>query len=584
MADRKNQGSGIRVLVGLMVVGVVLTILAVAAVFALVDNTPSVDEGTVLEIVVDGAWSDAPVPDNPFAELGFGGGPSNSVWDVRRALREAASDDRIVGAFVTIRTPSMGFATRQVLVKELERFREQGSKPVHVLLASDFVDDNAYYLATGGSKIWATPEAWWMVNGLQADAEFYRGTLDKLEVKPEVIMFKEYKSAGETFRSYEMSEPMREALTAYLTDIFDVWVRDVAARRTMEPARVREAVDRGMLTGPAAVEVGFADELGYRDQVLDAFATEAGVDEVERMGLGKYLQGVEKRAVSGDRVAVIFANGIIVSAPGSDNPFAGSGMIHGPTVAEHIRKAAENDDVKAIVFRVNSPGGSAVGSDLIWRAIEQAQEAGKPVVVSMGDVAASGGYWVSMGSDAILAESGTITGSIGVVFTKLNLEGLWNLAGAQIDSVRLSENAGLTSPFESFTEEQYAQVEATIGSTYQSFVTKVAEGRGKEFGAIEPLAHGRVWSAEDALENGLVDAIGGLDDAIALAAEKADMGTEEPPFEVLPKQKDFFEQLMEGELGNVQQPLPLTRAQLEAWVREVSLPKVQALAPTIRIH
>lgn len=576
-AKRSHGSRGLLILLGITLLGFVALVVGAYVVF---NRSDSVEEGSTLEITLDGGYTDGPVV-NPLAELGLGGGNTNSLWDLRAALRRAATDDAINGVLLTIRSPQMGFAQRQELVAELERFREVGKKPVHALIVTDMVTDGTYYLASGASKIWVSPGAWWVVNGLQADIEFYRGTLDKLKIEPDVIMFKEYKSAGETFLNTEMSEAMREATTTLLQDVFDLWLDDVAARRSMDRSALVDAVNLGTMPGARAVEVGLADELGYRDQVVDAIELEAGVEEFNGITVGKYMGKNRRPDVSGDRIAVVFGDGPIVSAAGDDGPFSmGGGTLFGPTVAKHIRKAAEHDDVKAIVFRINSPGGAIVGSDLIWREIERAQEAGKPVVVSMGSVAASGGYWVSMGADAIVANSGTITGSIGVVFTKFNIDGFYEMLGANVDSITLGENAGVFSAFEGLDEAQRENVTALMESSYTQFVSKVAEGRGSTFDEIEPLAHGRVWSGTAALKNGLIDEIGGIDRAIALAAEKAELVADDPTVQVFPPKKEFFEQLIE-DLQGVETPADFD---LEAFVREIGAPRIQALAPSIHIH
>lgn len=581
MADaNRRRNSGLRALALLLGIPFLLLVgVGVAAYFTMGQGT-EVEEGSTLEIVLDGPYTDGPVV-APFAELGIGGG-GNSLWSLRRALRKAATDDAINAVLMTIRTPQMGFAQRQELTAELERFRETSKKPVHALIVTDLIDDGTYYLATGASKIWVTPGAWWAVNGLQADVEFYRGTLDKLKIEPEVIMFKEFKSAGETFMNNEMSDSMREATTMLLEDIYELWLADVAERRSMDRDTLAGFVDMGTMSGKRAVEHGLADELAYRDQVVDAIELEAGVEEFKRITVGKYLGATKADDISGDRIAVVFGDGPIVSAAADDNPFGmGGGTLYGPNVAADIRKAAKHDDVKAIVFRINSPGGAIVGSDLVWREIERAQEKGKPVIVSMGNVAASGGYWVSMGSDAIVANPGTITGSIGVVFTKFNIDGFYEMIGANVDTIRLGENAGVFSPFSSFDEAQRENVTQLMEDSYTQFVSKVAEGRGKSFDEVEPLAHGRVWSGTAALERGLIDELGGLDRAIALAAEHAEMGTEEPTVQVFPPAKDFFEQLIE-DLGNARVEQPTF--DLETFVRELGEAKVQVLAPSIRIH
>ena len=583
MAQGRTRSFGLGVFVMLMLMALLVTALTATGVYLAVNSQPQpLEEGTVLEVVLDGTYTEAPV-ENPLAELGVGPAGSNSLWSLRQALRRAADDASVAGVLVTIRNPELGMAQLEELAAEFERYREVSGKSVYAVIETDLIGDRNYYAATSATKIWATPEAWWLVNGLHADITFWRGTLDKLKIEPDVIMFKEYKSAGEPIANTEMSDAMREAYEAALGDVRDQWLDDVSSRRSFDRDKLAALVDEGTLTGARALSEGLVDELGYRDQAVETLKTEAGVDEYKKISVGKYLLRPTVDEPSDSRIAVVFGEGPIVSAPSDNNPFVTGSTLYGPTVAANLRKAAEDDKVKAIVFRVNSPGGSAVGSDFVWREIERAQAEGKPVVVSMSTVAGSGGYWVAMGSDAIVAHPSTITGSIGVVFTKLNVRGFYEWMGANVESVSFSENGNLLSPYASFTEEQRAQVTATIEATYNSFVSKVAEGRASSFDDIEPLAHGRIWSGEDALENGLIDELGGLDTALARAASEAGLSLDETDVVAYPKPKPFIERLLEGELGGVQARQP-TVSDLEAWLIEMSTPKVQVLMPDVRIY
>ena len=581
MAAKKTRGGGLGVFVLLMLLGVVVTAMVAGGVYLAVNDKPKVEEGTVLEVVLDGSFTEAPV-ENPFAEFGLPVS-ANSLWDLRRALRAASEDENIAGVLVVARNVQLGFAQHQELAAEFERYREVSGKSVYAIIETELIGDGNYYAVTGASRIWATPEAWWMVNGLHADVTFWKGTLDKLQIEPDVLMYKEYKSAGETFANETMSEPMRESLTDVLGDLQANWMKDVAERRGFDVERLEAVVNEGTVTGARAVELGLVDELGYRDQIIDLFKSEAEVDEYTKISVAKYLQKQSPPELQGDRIALIFGEGPIVSAPSDDNPFSQGSMINGPTVAKHIRRAVEDDDVKAIVFRVNSPGGSAVGSDFIWREIERAQAEGKPVVVSMSSVAGSGGYWVAMGADAIVAHPTTITGSIGVVFTKFNIRGFYAWMGANVESVSFNDNSDLISPFSSFTEEQRAQVDAVIEATYNSFVDKVAEGRGMTFDEAEPLAHGRIWSGEDAVDNGLIDALGGLDVALERAASEAGLTLDDMDVVIYPKAKPFIEQLLEGELGEVHSSAP-DLAEVELWLQALGTPQVQALMPTVTVR
>ncbi len=574
---RRSNRTVLFVILGL---GLFATIAAAGFVFAMLSPSPAtLDEPSVLEITVDGGYVEGSV-DNPLAELGFSDDGS-SLYDLTRALDHAATDENVAAVRLDVRSPLLGFAQQQELAQAVARFRESG-KPVVAHLQADMVSNGRYYVASTADEVWSTPEALWMIQGLQADVMFFRGVLDKLKIEPDVLMFKEYKSAGEPFQNTEMSDPMREALTAVLGDVQRMWIEGVATRRELTPEEVRGVVDAGVMTPQGAEDAGLVDHFGYADEVSDALEERLGLDDYAKVELGRYLETLPEPS-SEQRIAVVFGEGPILAAEGDDgNPFADTSTIYGPKLARAIRKAAETDRVKAIVLRVNSPGGSAVGSDLVWREIQRAKADGIPVIVSMSSVAGSGGYWISMGADAIVAQPSTITGSIGVVFTKLNVRGFYEWLGATVDSVSFAENSDLMSPYHSLDEEQYAKLESAIGVMYEHFVTKVADGRGMSFDDVEPLAHGRIWSGEDARERKLVDELGGLSAAIALAADKASVDAASTDIEVFPKSKTFFERLAEGELGvTTSSPSP---AQVRAWLERLAEPRANVQMPDIRIY
>ncbi|MEM6931416.1 MAG: signal peptide peptidase SppA, partial [Myxococcota bacterium] len=556
-------------LLGILGIGLLGTVVALFAVVAvLTPSAPTLEEPSVLEITLDGGYAEGAVED-PFAELGLSDNGS-SLYDLVRGLEAAATDDNIVAVRLDVRSPMLGLAQQQELAQAVAKVRDVG-KPVVAHLVADMVTNGRYYAASQADEVWTTPEAFWMIQGLQADVEFYRGTLDKLQIEPDVIMFKEYKSAGETFLNTERSEPMREALTAVLGDAQRMWVEGVAARRELSVDAVQGLVDAGAMAPGAAKDAGLVDAFGYADEVTDALTERLGFDEYTKIELDTYLETLAGPSSEG-RIALIFGEGPIVASGGDDgNPFASGSMISGPSLAKDIRDATESDRVKAIVLRVNSPGGSAVGSDLVWREIQRARDQGIPVVVSMSSVAGSGGYWISMGADAIVAQPATITGSIGVVFTKLNVRGFYEWLGANVDSVSFAENSNLMSPYHSLDEAQYDKLESIIGVMYESFVNKVADGRGMSFEEVEPLAHGRIWSGEDALEHALVDRLGGLDEAFALAAEKASLDLEGTDVEVFPEAKSLFERLAEGELSVT--TAPPTEAQVRSWIEQLAEPR-----------
>ncbi len=422
------------------VIAVLMTLVAFcfggAAVLVWYATDDSVEEGTVLELTLRGPLPEGPRSD-PFAELT--GDIPMSLWGVRRALRAAAEDDAVAGLLVQIERTGNGIAAYDTLVDELRRFAAS-DKPVHVLLRPDTVSDGAYYLASGGVTVWATPQALWNVNGFHLDVAFWRGTLEKLHIVPEWIMFKEYKSAGEPYSRDTMSEHYREAMDDVVGDLQEHWFDRVRERRGVDDSVLRALVGKGMFTSQEALAAGLVDELGYLDEVRDAIQEEVGTDDYRHTSLSSYLASVDDEDAD-HTVAIVFGEGPIYATSGSNAPFSNDAAIHRPDVARAIRKAAEDDDVVGIVFRVDSPGGSAVGSDFIWREIQLARDAGKPVVVSMASVAGSGGYWVSMGADAIVAQEATITGSIGVVFGKFNIRGFYEWIGANVESLSYADNA-----------------------------------------------------------------------------------------------------------------------------------------------
>jgi len=564
---------GLVVAVALVAVGVILTL-----------SQGRIEKGTILEFHLDGEMAEGPQP-NLMSELGLGVSDL-SLWEVRDALRRGAEDESVAGLLVTIERPQMGLAQHKELADEIRRFADSG-KPVHTLLQTDMVGDGNYYAATSGTRVWATPAAFWAIDGLQVDVTFWRGTLDKLHIEPDFIMFKEYKSAGEPYSRSEMSEYFREAINDVGGDMQEQWYADVAARRGIDPVKLRALVDKGMITNKEALEAGLIDQQGYLDEVEEALRQVAGTEEYTSVSLGKYLEKSKPPSRKGkETIAVVFGEGEILAESESENPFATGTTIFGPKVAEDIRKAAEDDDVKAIVFRVNSPGGSAVGSDLIWREIERAQEAGKPVVVSMSSVAGSGGYWIAMGADAIVAHPTTITGSIGVVFGKMNVRGFFEWIGANVESISFAENADVLGPYQTMSEEQRAHVRSVIESLYEQFETKVAEGRHLDPTRVEEIAKGRIWSGQDAKANGLVDELGGIDTAVKLAAEKAGIAPENVALVVYPEPMSFFEQLLEGELEVTTPDMgtELDPASVRALVEDLARPRPWAWMPEIEVR
>jgi protease IV len=555
-------------------------------------KAPRIEEGTALEIRIDGALSEGPAL-GILDQLVERRGPS--IWEIRQALHAAAEDQRIVGVFLDIEGIDSGLGVVQELLGELDAFRASG-KPVQALLRGDLVRDPDYLLALGADQIVLSPAGGLLVNGFDAEVTFWRGTLEKLGIVPYVFMLKEYKSAGEPFSRTEMSEAFRESVTAVLQDGMTYVVSTIAKRRGLDEQTVRHLIDRGLLTPSEGLQARLVDKLGYRDQVEQLFVDRKKTGEYRSVEPDDYLRAVDKPKGTLPHIAVLFGEGPIVASAEEHqvNPFdPTSEMIHGPKLAEDILEAAEDPSVKAIVLRVNSPGGSPVGSDHVYRAIEKAQGRGKKVVVSMSDVAGSGGYWIAMGADRIVCEPMTITGSIGVVFQKFDLTGLYKLAGANISQVKMGENADLMSATTGLEGPRAERVLTWMTELYEGFKKKVAEGRGLSVEQVETLARGRIWSGTAALERKLVDELGGLDTAIRLAKARAGIPeSQQVELVVFPRPKGFFEQVLRGDFASARVRADLGRLMLGPsaalpsleQIRKAAEPRVEVLAPTLRLR
>lgn len=568
-----------------------LLLLPPVVLLLLVTRKPTIEPGTVLVVHLEGQLPEA-APDDPFTRLGrslSGAEGPASLHDLRRALVRARTDSRISGVLLEIHPVQTGWAAIDEVRELLAEVRAAG-KPVQALLAGDFIEEREYTLALPAGRIVCNPEAGVMLNGLLAEVTFYRGLLDNLRIEPQVLQFKEYKSAGEPLVNREMSPAMRESLTAILGGIHERFLSRVAAERKIDPAELRRLVDRGLLTTGDAVKARLLDGVGYRDELLDALqpGDKDGKGGKKRVAsVGRYLKALPDEPHMAE-VALIYAVGPILSGTGGGGPLGGGEVIHGEKTAKAIREAAAEDSVKAIVLRVDSPGGSAVGSDFVWREIERTRKK-KPVVVSMSNVAASGGYWISMGADAIVAEPSTITGSIGVVAIHVNALPLLRWAGMTVDTIKLGQRADLMSMLRSWGPEDQARMTDWMKMVYEDFVGKVAKGRGLQEADVEAMARGRIWSGERARELKLVDALGGLREALRLARERAKLppkADDEPV--VFPRDRGLMKLLAQGGQVLIRDREP---KDLEALVSErlralqaMGLGRPALLAPSIDIR
>jgi protease-4 len=546
--------------------------------WSMIGRKPKIEPGSVLVVRLAGEIDEGPSED-PLEELQqlFGGGEGAlSLHEIRRGLRHAQKDNRIVGVLLEIQPLQAGWGTIDELRTLITDLRQAG-KPVQALLSSDFVDEREYLLATAAGRVVMAPEGGLMLNGMHADIAFFRGLLDNLKIQPEVLQLKEYKSAFEPLVNKSMSPAMREWVTSLVGEIHGRFLSYVATQRKIDTERLAKLMDRGVLTSKEGLAAGLIDAVGYRDELEDALA--GGKSErKKRTSLARYVKALPDEPKKG-QVALIYAVGPILA--GSDGAPGRGEVIEGPRLARTIREAADDEHIKAIVMRVNSGGGSAVGSDMVWREIERIKSK-KPVVVSMGDVAGSGGYWISMNADAIVAQPATITGSIGVVFPHFNVLPLWQWTGGTIDGVKFGQNADIMSSFKNWTPEQRERILAWMQHVYDDFVARVAKGRKLPESQVEPMAHGRVWTGSQAKERKLVDELGGLEVALRIAREKAKLPPS-PDAEpvVFPRQRGLLAAL--SQLSTATRPVT-AEALMQAVMHELAQKQVVLMMPSIEIR
>jgi protease IV len=471
--------------------------------------------------------------------------------EVVEALHRAANDDRVVEVLFRGSAGLPGMGTAEELREAILHFRESG-KPARYFAETfgEFGPGHAgYYLATAFDQVLLQPSGEVGITGLGVEGPFLAEALEKLDVEPIFDQRWEYKSAGEIFTERGFSEPAREALRTSLEAIHASLVAGVAQGRGLEEARVRELLGQGPFPALEAREAGLVDDLIYLDDIRDRLEEEHG-DDVGRVGVRSYLTRSGGAWGRGARVALVYGVGPVLRGQGGYDPLTGSLTMSSDRVAAAIRDATDDERVRAIVFRVDSPGGSWVASDQIRRALERARERGKPVVVSMGDVAASGGYLVAVDADRILAHPSTLTGSIGVIAGRFATRDFWERFGITWDRVEVGEGADYYSGLDGFTPEGWQRFQLFLDRIYDDFVDRVAQGRGLDHDRVHEVARGRVWTGQQALELELIDGLGGYTAALAAARELADLEPDAPvQVAVYPAERTLFQVLMEEGRG-----------------------------------
>lgn len=458
--------------------------------------------------------------DNMFKNFDFANFESKTeigLDDILKNIQKAAADDNIKGIYLEMGISMGSFATLEEIRNELINFKKSKK---FIVAYGELVDQKSYYLSSVADKIYINPAGELILNGLSSSVPYLKNMFDKIGVNPELIKHGKFKSAGEPLVSDKMSDANREQISSYMGSLYHTMTGNIAKARKKTVEEVEAVFNQLQIQNPSdATTLGMADGLKYDDEVeaeLKKLTGLAETDDVKYISLGKYKNTPNPNiSVSNDKIAVIYCNGDIVSGESSDESMGSE------TIAKAIKKARLDDSYKAIVLRINSPGGSAMASDIIWREVILAKKA-KPVIVSMGAVAASGGYYIAAPADVIVAQPNTITGSIGVFGLMINAKELLNnKMGIKFETVKFGEFADLGAVDRPLTDAERTIIQRGVDKIYDDFISKVAQGRKLTKEQVDSIAQGRVWAANDAKKIGLVDELGGLDKAIEIAKKKA---------------------------------------------------------------
>ena len=534
----------VRFIFGLLVFAVLASIAGFAMIYVMVGREPSVSRNSTLVLRLDDDLAE--VPTEGVVQQILSANQPSGLPAVLEALHKAKVDRRIQAVIIM---PSGLKASYWAKVQEVHDaildYRKSGKPAVAFL---EYTGEKEYLIASACSKIVLMPSAPLDLNGLATYEVFLRGTLDKIGLYPDFLHIGDYKTAYNAFTEKGFTKAHREVTESMTKDLYDQLVRGIAEGRKKTETDVRALIDQGPFLPDEALRVGLVDDLAYVDQIEDKAHLPGG--KSARLEADDYAK-VSPSSVGlnrGPKIAVIYASGVIASGKGGYDPLMG-GVLGSDTLIEHIRAARADSSVRAIVLRIDSPGGSATASDAIWRelVITRDERHDRPLVVSMSDLAASGGYWMAMAAPYIVAQPGTLTGSIGVITGKMVTGGVYTKLGANIESVSQGKFAELASPVRPFNDAERKKVESMIEETYDQFVEKAAQSRHMAPEKLDALAQGRVWTGRQAKANGLVDELGGLDRAIVAAKLRAKIPADsDVEIVVYPPKRSFFDLVAKG--------------------------------------
>ncbi|MCW5747974.1 MAG: signal peptide peptidase SppA [Alphaproteobacteria bacterium] len=542
-----------RFVVGLLAVVGFVTLLIVGGGVALYVTADSGHPKPPARIVLEVDWRDLPQETSRGGGFGLGmfAPQPPTLSQTAELLRRAAKDPRVAGMIATLGGDVPGIASVQELRDAIAAFRAAGKFAVAYTESFDEGSSGLqnYYLATAFEKIWVQPSGDFGVVGLAAQVPFLKGALDKVGVRVEGGRRMEYKTAPNSFTETGFTPAHRENLQQLLDGLFDLVSADIARARGLTTADLRRLIDRAPLSAPEALQAKLIDATYYRDEARVEILLRAG-DGADLFALADYGALGRDESPAGDSIALVVATGTIVSGDADDGPLSNDSLLAVERIVAAIEAAARDSDNKALVVRIDSPGGSYVASDTLRRALERARAGGKPLIVSFGDVAASGGYFAALPADAIVAQPGTITGSIGVFAVKPVLGELLESLGVKVETLTTGTNAAMSSPLRAFTPQQQALLDRQLDRIYADFTGKVAAARKLDATRLDRAARGRVFTGTQAKTAGLVDELGGLDRAIALAKSRAGIdASREVSLKRYPAEKEPLERLLDLVLG-----------------------------------
>ena len=516
-------------------------IVIIASIASSSKNTPEIEDNTVLHLKLNAPITERS-SENPLEDLDLpistGEPTSLGLVEILQAIKDAKEDAKIKGIYLNSKTVGAGFASLQEIRDAIIDFKKSGK---FVVAYADYYSEGAYYLASVADKIYLNPQGMMEFNGLSSEVAFIKGTLEKLEVKPMIFKVGDFKSAVEPLILDKMSDPNRAQVTSYLNSVYDFYLKNVALSRGIDLKELTILSDSMSVRTPEdALKYKLITHLGYEDEAEDDIKKSLKLTEKQKIitvSISKYIksQAEKIRNTSSNRVAVLVADGEIVDGKGE------KGQI-GTELAQELRKLRKDDKVKAIVLRINSPGGSALTSDIIWREVILTRKV-KPIIASMSNVAASGGYYIAMACDTIVAQPNTITGSIGVFGVLFNAEGLLkNKIGVTTDRVTTGFYSDLGNPSHGMSDTEGKIIQNSVERIYEDFTSKAAKGRKMTQDDLKKVASGRVWTGAQGKENGLIDVLGDFNAAIQIAAKKAKID-KDFSLRYYPAKKDFFQTL-----------------------------------------